>query len=477
MPPPAPGEVPTADQFFEQLRDRIAVQRRLDEMGAGNGRVDPASFGTIAATLEQATRFARVGETLPSFDHLGWPRRALARACGRLVLYFLRLLSVEQQRFNGLVVRALRGLNTGARNLHRELHALPDDLVAALRERDRRLTKHEDELAERDRHLAALSDASAERDRRLAALGDAGAERDRRLAALEEAGRERGRDVGTLAAQQATADRAVADLCAGAAVLRAQMQALQRRAASTPATGPSSVPPGSPPSPAVEPLLDALVATEVLRSSEADIAARQQRYVGYFSGCRDVLDVGCGRGEFLDLLRAGGVAARGVDSDADMVLRCREKGLDVARADALAHLAELPPASLGGLFCAQVIEHWRTPAVVAFVQQAARILAPGAPLVIETLNPESLLVLYRWFWLDLTHERLVHPDALQYLLRAAGFAVLQCVYASPPTGPLRIPPLQIAGADAVALHPFNAATQYLNDLLYGSYDYAVIARR
>jgi SAM-dependent methyltransferase len=477
MPTPAPGEVPTADQFFEQLRDRIAVQRRLDELSTGDGRVDATAFGTIAATLEQAARFARVGETMPSLDHLGWPRRVIARAGGRLMLYFLRLLSVEQQRFNGLVVRALRGLNSNARALHRELHALPDDLVSALRERDRRLATHEDELAERDKRLAALRDAIADGQRALTALGGAGAERDRRLAALEAAAGACARDVGSLAAQQATADRALADLRAGAAVLRAQLQALQLRA-TAPAAAPSSAPSGSAPvAPAAEPLLDALVAAEVLRSGEADITARQREYVPHFSGCRDVLDVGCGRGEFLDLLRAAGVPARGVDSDADMVLRCREKGLDVARADALAHLAELPDGSLGGLFCAQVIEHWRTPTVVAFVRQAARTLAPGAPLVIETLNPESLLVLYRWFWLDLTHERLVHPDALQYLLRAAGFEGLQCVYASPPDGALRIPPLAIAGADAAALQPFNAATQYLNDLLYGSYDYAVVARR
>lgn len=453
FPRPAPGEVPTGDELFEQLRDRIAVQRRLDEIdgaSAGAARVDPATFGTIAATLEQAAHFARVGETLPPFGHLGWARRVVARAAGRVLLYFFRLLTVEQQRFNGLVVRALRGLNANARSAHRELHALPDELVGLLRERDRRLVEHDNAFAERDRRLAGLADALAERDRR--------------RAALEEAVAENG--------------RVLADLRAGSAVLRAQVQALHRRAAGEPVVAPSSpgtAPPSAPPP--VAPGLDVLVAAELLRGAEADIAARQRTYLQHFTGCRDVLDVGCGRGEFLDLLGAAGVAARGVDADADMVVRCREKGLDVACADALTYLTGLPAAALGGLFCAQVVEHWRTPTLVAFVAQAARTLAPGAPLVIETLNPESLLVLYRWFWLDLTHERLVHPDALQYLLRAAGFEALQCVYAPLPAGPLRLPPLQVAATEAAALEPFNAATRYLNDFLYGSYDYAVVARR
>jgi len=127
--------------------------------------------------------------------------------------------------------------------------------------------------------------------------------------------------------------------------------------------------------------------------------------------------------------------------------------------------------------CIQVIEHWPTAALVEFVQHAARALRPGARLLIETLNPESLLVLYRWYWLDITHERLVHPQALQYLLRAAGFHDLECVFAPPPDGPVRIPPLTVSGAEASTLQPFNAATRYLNDLLYASFDYAVVAQR
>ena len=516
MPAP-PAELPARDELFAQLRELLAVQRDLDAAdGAGSARIDPAAFGITAATIEQAVQFSRVGERLPPFDHLGPVRRRVARIVGGTLLYFMRLVTLEQQRFNGLVVRALRALNTTAHALHAEFHALPDDLAGMLRERDQRLAHHEQEfaardhrlaalegalaqrdprlaaleaaLAERDPRLAALETALAERDRRLSVLETALAQRDHRLAALETALAERDRrfsaltdavagedrDVTALTAQQIAAQGAVSDLRASFSVLRAQLDVLQRRSG---APEPLPVSP-LPASPALASALpDVLVAAEVLRGDEAQITARQRRYVECFAGRRDVLDVGCGRGEFLDLLRAAGIPARGVDADADMVLRCREKGLEVECGDALAHLAALPDASLGGLFCAQVVEHWRPPALVAFIHQAARILTPGAPLVVETLNPESLLVIYRWFWADLTHERLVHPETLQYLVRAAGFQAVECRFTAPPAGPLRIPLLQVAGADAAALEQFNGATQYLNDLLYASYDYAIVAVR
>src|SRR5215470_15244570 len=257
MPAP-PAELPARDELFTQLRELLAVQRDLDAAdGAGSARIDPAVFGITAATIEQAVQFSRVGERLPPFDHLGPVRRRVARIVGGTLLYFMRLVTLEQQRFNGLIVRALRTLNTTARTLHAEFHALPDDLVGMLRERDQRLAHHEQEFAARDHRLAALEGALAERDRRLAVLETALAERDRRLSVLETALAQRDhrlaaletalaerdrrfsaltdavagedRDVTALTAQQIAAQGAVSDLRASFSVLRAQLDVLQRR--------------------------------------------------------------------------------------------------------------------------------------------------------------------------------------------------------------------------------------------------------
>ncbi len=474
--PGVPDDGVPADALFERLRERIAVQRRIaPRAGCETAQLDARSFGHIAATIEQAAHFGRVGETLPPLGHLGTLRRWLASALGRVLLYFFRLITVDQQRFNGLVLRALRIANANAQGLHAEIHAIPGNVLGALRERDARLATLEDELAARDRRLHVLELASGERDQGIARLAADVAECAQRVRGAQSDLAERmEHDDRVGAAQQ----MALADLRSSLTILRAQLDALQRQQVrGVTAAMTSTMPPSPRQPPSAPPLLSALVASDVLRGNEAGVSERQARYVPYFAGATDVLDVGCGRGEFLGLLRAAGVSARGVDSDLDMVLRCREQGLEAAHDDALHYLAELPDAALGGLVCIQVIEHWPAAVQVEFVQHAARTLRPGARLLIETLNPESLLVLYRWYWLDVTHERLVHPEALQYLLRAAGFLGVECVFAPPPVGPVRIPPLTIAGTDEAALRPFNAATQYLNDLLYASFDYTVVAER
>jgi len=158
-------------------------------------------------------------------------------------------------------------------------------------------------------------------------------------------------------------------------------------------------------------------------------------------------------------------------------LRHPQQGLDVEQGDMFGYLESLADGSLGGVYCAQVVEHLRTPDLLRFIELAHRRLRPDGIMVIETLNPESLMVLYRWFWVDLTHERLVHPASLRALLVSCGFRDVTIRYVPPPAGALRLPALEAPSVPAERLAAFNAATSYLNDLLYASFDYAVIATR
>ena len=142
----------------------------------------------------------------------------------------------------------------------------------------------------------------------------------------------------------------------------------------------------------IETELDYFWFEERFRGKEADIKERQRIYVDYFRGRQNVLDLGCGRGEFLELMRESGTSARGVEINTDMVLLCREKGLEVAQEDLFSYLESIPEESLDGMFCAQVIEHLTTAQQVRLISFARRKLAPGSPLVIETINPECLFV-------------------------------------------------------------------------------------
>ena len=129
---------------------------------------------------------------------------------------------------------------------------------------------------------------------------------------------------------------------------------------------------------------------DVFRGRHDDIVERQRSYLPYFEGATDVLDLGCGRGEFLELLRERGIAARGIDTNAEMVARCVERGLAVTRSDALSHLRALPDASVGGLFSAQVVEHLGPRYLMRLLEAMHRVLRPGGRAVVETINPAVL---------------------------------------------------------------------------------------
>jgi glycosyltransferase involved in cell wall biosynthesis/SAM-dependent methyltransferase len=160
---------------------------------------------------------------------------------------------------------------------------------------------------------------------------------------------------------------------------------------------------------------------DLFRGEEAFIADRQRRYLDVVGNCAPAVDVGCGRGEFLDVLAQAGIAATGVDADAGMVERCRAKGhAGTVHGDGVAYLKSREDVSLGLVFSAQVIEHMPPDVLEAFVAAAARKLRPGGLFVAETVNPHSVAAM-KAFWVDITHQHPLFPEAMLALCRIAGF--------------------------------------------------------
>lgn len=224
---------------------------------------------------------------------------------------------------------------------------------------------------------------------------------------------------------------------------------------------------------------------DLFRGSETEIRTRMADYVPIFAGASDVIDVGCGRGEFLDLLRAAGIGARGVDVNHEMVARCREKGFDAVEGDALTFLRAAAPGSLGGLIACQVVEHLQPDYLLQVLSAAADALRPGAPIVLETINPACWSAFFDSYVRDLTHVRPVHPDTLKFLVTAAGFAGAEVQWRSPyPDGGKleRLPDgIREAARGDHALKPLadtlDRNIDRLNGLFFGARDYAVVARR
>jgi O-antigen chain-terminating methyltransferase len=227
----------------------------------------------------------------------------------------------------------------------------------------------------------------------------------------------------------------------------------------------------------LEPDFDYVGFEERFRGSEEDIKGRLLPYVEYFRRVGSVLDIGCGRGEFLELLREAGLEGKGVDLDLDMVLLCREKGLDVVRADAFSYLESLPDESLHGIFSSQMIEHMDSGQIVHLVRLSHQKLRAYGVLVLETPNPRCLTVFAESFYMDLSHNRLVHPDAARFLLESTGFQNVELKFSAPVQPSMRVPPLSAGGLPTEALEEFNRGVERLNELLYGFQDYAVIGRK
>lgn len=216
------------------------------------------------------------------------------------------------------------------------------------------------------------------------------------------------------------------------------------------------------------------------RGSREVIRARLQSYIPHFEGQTDVLDVGCGRGEFLDLLAHAGIPARGIDLNHEMAQGCRARGLDVTEADAVSYLAGLPDGSLGGIFAAQVVEHLEPAYLLRFLDLSFHTLRPGGRLVLETLNPACWVAFFESYIRDITHRWPLHPETLRYLVTASGFVRADIEFRSPIPEHDRLEHTSLASRDPALtelMHVFNANMAKLNSRMFTDMDYAVIGTK
>ena len=221
------------------------------------------------------------------------------------------------------------------------------------------------------------------------------------------------------------------------------------------------------------------------RGSQDDIRSRLTDYVPVLSSGSDVVDVGCGRGELLELLRQNGVGARGVDTNDGMVRLCRARGLDVAQGDALGFLEQQPDGSIGGLAAIQVVEHFEPAYLLRFLEAAFHKLRAGAPMVLETINPACWMAFFETYIRDVTHKQPLHPETLRYLVQTSGFTSVDVHFRSPVRESDRLE--RVSGAEAVlagapaaltsVIEAVNDHAEKLNSRLFSSMDYAIIARR
>ena len=419
-----------------------ALRRRLEE--------EESAYAALLAAVDALASFPLPAEKLPELSGLMQRLNTLWEAApppqgGGLTgrshrgIYHVMAPALErQQEFNSALVRALNGyLDRTA-----ELHAHLRDVVSTLVQYLQRVLPVMDA---RDRMSSALATTRAELileafDRRQESLA-------RRVAGLN-----------------ALRDRVEA--------LSEELRAVR-----------SALAAGAPP-PAVAAAAEkaagdsAYVAFENrFRGSREEIHAKLAEYAALFEGLAPVLDLGCGRGEFLDQLRERGIEARGVEANAAVARSCRGRGLDVVDGDLLGLLRAQADASAGGVFAAQVAEHLPPAVLQSTLREAHRVLRPGGLLVLETVNPRSVVGFLEVYNRDLTHERPLHPETLSFLTAAAGFTDVRVEMKSPVEPAARLQAIPTDGLPERAAQGLNENIAKLNALLYGPQEYALLARR
>jgi len=202
-----------------------------------------------------------------------------------------------------------------------------------------------------------------------------------------------------------------------------------------------------------------------VRGTRGEVQERLQAYLPLMPRDAPVLDLGCGRGEWLELLRREGIAARGVDGNRLMVAECRERHLPAEQAEALDYLARVPDGSLGAVTVLRMVERLPIRQLVRLLDEVARVLRPGGTAIFETPNPDNLLVASRDFYQDPGRRHPLPSETLRFLVESRGLEPVDVLF--------------LNSCDPSGQVPEDGAsvTRRFNRYFYGPRDYAVVGRK
>ena len=381
---------------ISQLLEKIGLELKLqqksgeEEQGAVPDNIefnDPYSWGQLSSTLNVAEQNVNAGAEVTSMLHYRGIVRKIARLFGKITIFFGRVITIPQRNFNSAILHSLRITLDGIRDMSRTTTV---DRVRYERQTNERLDKIDQQLREKSALIDYLKTGLVTQERRVSIL-------------LEE--------------------------------LRSQLTAGE-------GSQEKSLPQLSGPD-----FLDPLYLSfeDRFRGSREEIRARLMEYLpliheaGAGTEERMILDIGCGRGEWLELMNDEGLSAIGLDLNHVLVQTCREKGFTVEENDALSYLRSLPDNSLGAITSFHLIEHLDFDDRVALFDESVRVLKSGGIALFETPNPRNLLVGGCNFWADPTHLRPLYPETHQFLLEYRGFCKVKLLFLHPHEGDQRLP--------------------------------------
>ncbi len=435
------------DEIMEKIREEVASRRNditaSQPNGLGAGDTGFAfNWSQVRGSLREAEQNAEVGSTI--LPMLRFPRviRWLARLAGRIVIYLTEVITVPQRRFNQSIVRALGIAIDGLSERDNRIAALEESLNQGLAERDNRIRGLEESvnqgLAERDNRIRGLEES----------VNQGLAERDNRIGGLE-------KTISYLKTSLVLQERRLSMLleearkCLPETFDQEQLQTLVNEEIH---------------------LLDPLYVSfeDQFRGTREDIKERFKVYLPLVREAeagtekRPILDLGCGRGEWLEVLKEEGFQVRGLDINSVLVEQCFKRGMDVVEGDVTEYLNKLPDNSLGAVTGFHIIEHLPFGVLIQLLDETVRVLKPGGLAIFETPNPENILVGACNFYFDPTHRNPLPPGMMKFLAESRGLCRVEIKLLHPDIEAAKVP------------DDGSELTKRFNEYFHGPRDYAVV---
>ncbi len=223
------------------------------------------------------------------------------------------------------------------------------------------------------------------------------------------------------------------------------------------------------------------VFNELFGGSNDEIKANTEQFLDFFSGCKNVLDIGSGRGIFLELLKEKGIKGYGIDTNDDLISYCKRKDLNVQKDDVVTHLKKLNNKSLDGIFISHVIEHLKYEDITYMLKLCYEKMQYGSYMIIATPNILSMTVSSNTFYTDPTHITHVHPEFIKFLLRIYRFRDIQEIFYQPTSKDQMLKKIDdIDNLDDEQKNIYeimNSNIDILNNIIFGYRDYAIIVKK
>jgi 2-polyprenyl-3-methyl-5-hydroxy-6-metoxy-1,4-benzoquinol methylase len=436
---PQPTHEEELERAIQEIRDR--VQARYPS-GLWHGLELPDFTPVLEARDQAAAKVASIGKVNP---RAGGPVNGAIQFVKRMIARSLGWFVRDQVDFNYAMVRSLDSVLEGLNAVNRTLKTIPprfEPPIEELRREARELKdirahwltwrrEWEDKLGRNElQFLRSVTDLQAAYAQRTAMIEQRSAQIEQRSDLLaqryeERANRQHQDFQGALdRANAEMQERFWREMRAGFENVRTEYERVIHAEMKNLRKVPLALA-GAPPTDTSPIHLDWVHFANKFRGDAPKITAHFASYADAFSDCKNVLDIGCGRGEFLSVMRDRGIRARGIDLYDENIALCRAQGFEASNANAFEFLDQQGPASFDGIFCAQVIEHLPPPQVWALVQACARALKKDGVIAFETPNPECLAIFATHFYIDPSHQRPVPPALLSFYLEEAGFGRIQ----------------------------------------------------